>query len=219
MPDTTDGFVLTADSSLDSGQKWADPGTPAGAIPDTLIDAKGDLIVGTADDTAGILPVDTDGYVLTADSGETTGLIWAPAAGLPGAWSSYTPALTASVTNPTLGSGSGATGVYQQIGKLVVVQLKFQFGSSGVNAGSGLYSISVPVTGDAYGSVGYPALGSAGFVDDASTGARKMVACFFDNLDRDKIDLTTEGGNVTNSAPWTWAASDQILLGFFYQAA
>lgn len=219
MPDTTDGYVLTADSSLISGQKWADPGTPAGAIPDTLIDAKGDLIAGTADDTAARLAVGTDGYVLTADSGETTGLAWAPAAGLPGAWSSYTPALTAATTNPTLGSGSGVSGVYQQIGKLVVVQLKIQFGTSGVNAGSGLYSISVPVTGASYGGVGYPALGSAGFIDDASSGARKMVACFFDSTNRDKIDLTTEGGNVTNSAPWTWAASDQILLGFFYEAA
>lgn len=43
--------------------------------------AKGDLIVGTADDTAGILTAGTDGHVLTADSGETTGLKWAAAAG------------------------------------------------------------------------------------------------------------------------------------------
>jgi len=49
-------------------------------IPETLIAAKGDLIVGTANDTAGILTVGTNDYVLTADSGEATGLKWAAAA-------------------------------------------------------------------------------------------------------------------------------------------
>lgn len=46
-------------------------------IPKSLINAKGDLIAGTADDTAGILTVGTNTYVLTADSGESTGLKWA----------------------------------------------------------------------------------------------------------------------------------------------
>ena len=46
-------------------------------IPKSLINAKGDLIAGTADDTAGILTVGTNNYVLTADSGESTGLKWA----------------------------------------------------------------------------------------------------------------------------------------------
>ena len=47
------------------------------AIPSSLIDAVGDLIVGTADDTAGILGVGSDTYVLTADSGEAKGIKWA----------------------------------------------------------------------------------------------------------------------------------------------
>jgi len=56
--------------------------TNAGAaINKTIIDAKGDLIVGSAADTAAILGVGTDGYVLTADSGATNGLAWALAAG------------------------------------------------------------------------------------------------------------------------------------------
>jgi len=45
-------------------------------IPDTIIDAKGDLIVGTADDTAGRLAVGTDGYILVANSGTASGLEW-----------------------------------------------------------------------------------------------------------------------------------------------
>jgi hypothetical protein len=39
------------------------------------VDAKGDLIVGTAADTAARLAVGTDGHLLTAASGEATGLM------------------------------------------------------------------------------------------------------------------------------------------------
>lgn len=51
------------------------------AINKTLIDAKGDLIVGSAADTAARLAVGTNDYVLTADSTTATGLKWASAAG------------------------------------------------------------------------------------------------------------------------------------------
>jgi hypothetical protein len=46
----------------------------------TAIDAKGDLVAGTAADTFARLGVGTNGQVLTADSAETTGLKWATAA-------------------------------------------------------------------------------------------------------------------------------------------
>lgn len=56
-----------------------EPGT---GIPESIIAAKGDLIVGTANDAPGILSVGTNGQVLTADSGEATGLKFAtPASG------------------------------------------------------------------------------------------------------------------------------------------
>lgn len=50
-------------------------------IPKTLIDAKGDLLAGTAADTIARLAVGTNGHVLTADSSTATGLKWAAAAG------------------------------------------------------------------------------------------------------------------------------------------
>jgi len=45
----------------------------------TTIDAKGDLVVGTGADTFARLAVGTNDYVLTAASGEATGLKWAAA--------------------------------------------------------------------------------------------------------------------------------------------
>ena len=48
----------------------------ATAIPNTVIDAKGDLIAGTAADTVGKLTVGSNGTVLVADSSTATGLKW-----------------------------------------------------------------------------------------------------------------------------------------------
>lgn len=69
----------------------------------TAIDAKGDLIAGTGSDAFSRLAVGTNGYVLTADSAEATGLKWAAAAG------GYTPSLTLLNSGGTSLSGSVTT--------------------------------------------------------------------------------------------------------------
>ena len=49
-------------------------------VAKSLVDAKGDLLVGSANDTVSRLAVaSTAGYLLAVDSGETTGLKWAAA--------------------------------------------------------------------------------------------------------------------------------------------
>lgn len=50
-------------------------------VPKSLIDAKGDLFVGTANDTVARLAVGTDTWVLTADSAQAAGVKWAASAG------------------------------------------------------------------------------------------------------------------------------------------
>lgn len=51
-------------------------------IPKSLVDAKGDLLVGTADNTVARKAVGADGRVLTADSAQSDGLSWvAPVTG------------------------------------------------------------------------------------------------------------------------------------------
>jgi hypothetical protein len=50
-------------------------------IPKTIVDAKGDLIAGTASDTVARLAIGANDQVLTADSSTATGMKWAAAGG------------------------------------------------------------------------------------------------------------------------------------------
>jgi hypothetical protein len=79
-------FVWTAPTSGDIEGVTAGVGISGGGTSGTVtvtnsmataIDAKGDLIVGTGADTFSRWAVGTNDYVLTAASGETTGLKWA----------------------------------------------------------------------------------------------------------------------------------------------
>jgi hypothetical protein len=76
----SNGQVLTADSTQTLGVKWA---TVAAGILASLLDAKGDLVVASADDTPARLGVGSNGQILTADSTQTLGVKWAAAPGIP----------------------------------------------------------------------------------------------------------------------------------------
>jgi hypothetical protein len=56
---------------------WVEIGASAVDTLLNAIDNKGDLLVGTSDNTIDNLTVGTNGYVLVADSSTTTGLKWA----------------------------------------------------------------------------------------------------------------------------------------------
>lgn len=83
----TDGGFIVGDGSnfgVESGstaRASLDVPSNSEAILQSLINAKGDLIVGSADNATARLAVGTDTHVLTADSSATNGIKWAAGSG------------------------------------------------------------------------------------------------------------------------------------------
>ena len=75
------------------------------AIPKSLVDAKGDILTATADNTPARLAVGTNGQTLVADSSTATGLKWATASG-GGAVVQVKTATIGSNTSTTTGGGT-----------------------------------------------------------------------------------------------------------------
>jgi hypothetical protein len=82
----TTGQVLSKASNTDMDFTWVTT-DDANAIQNSIVDAKGDLIAATANDTPARLAVGANDTILTADSTAATGMKWAaPAAA--GGWTS-----------------------------------------------------------------------------------------------------------------------------------
>ena len=69
--------IVAADMNENFDDVEAFVNTTPGVVQNDIVDVKGDIIAATAADAVSRLAVGTDTYVLTADSGEATGLIWA----------------------------------------------------------------------------------------------------------------------------------------------
>lgn len=67
----------------------------------------------------------------------------------------YTPELTATTTNPTLGTGGVQLGWWTQANRIVAFWGRIRFGTSGTNPGSGFYRVSLPT------AAGTPGVASA----------------------------------------------------------
>jgi len=157
--------------------------------------------------TAGL----SSGQVLTAATMNSIGA----------AWETWTPALTATSVNPSLGTGSTATGKYCRINKLIVATFLLRFGT-GPSAGTGNYLVSLPVTAAGTQSYYQNELGQILIRDDSTQAQYQTTGYLVSTSTFNPVYSATYGGalvNVGAAAPWTWAANDSISGLIIYEAA
>lgn len=203
---TTEGWVLT---TVDGEPQWAPPSGAGGGGVDSIEADGGGQLTGDVTFSAGsgitMATVGNDVEIAASGGGFT--------------FTTYTPTLTATVTNPTLGSGATSSGRYAQSGKLVFVTVLILFGS-GMTAGSGTYQIALPVTAaTAAVNQGVP----LGFGWLVGTSRIHTLIDFVDNSKLQMRYLTAFasgfGTLVSNANPWTWANTYHMDLHFAYEAA
>jgi hypothetical protein len=141
----------------------------------------------------------------------------------PAAFTSYTPTLTGSVTNPTLGTGATAVGKYIQINKFVWGWFNIQAGVAGFSAGSGALLVSLPVAAArTTGAFWEYNIGTATFGDN-STGNDFMMKANFSGAN--KINFYYWGTFNGQLAEWsaanpvTFGTQDRVSGFFAYEAA
>jgi hypothetical protein len=182
-------------------------------IPDSIVDAKGDIITATADNTPARLAVSSASTAyLRPDTSSSTGLKWDE-----DAWTSYTPIWTGVSSNPVINNGT-ITGKYKQIGKTVFFSVFVTMGST-TTYGSGEWRISLPVTAASAkgvianlltldsGSAWYHGLALTGWINSTTTIAL----------------VQSEGGSgmsgFTSINPFTWTTNDEFFITGNYEAA
>jgi hypothetical protein len=210
---TTDQ-VLAKNSNTDMDFKWV-TSDDANAIQNAIVDAKGDLIGATANDTPARLAVGANGTMLVANSAESTGLKWTTATDqFP--WQAWSP----SYTNLTIGNGT-VVARYQQIGKLVNVYYRLVFGST--TSFTSYPLISTPVTAAQsdllFSGTSMLADASAGTIFSGLVWSELGGNAFQPLMNRVDSTYSYVAFLTANTLPMTWTTSDVMLMRYTYEAA
>jgi len=201
----TSGQVLAKNSNTDMDFVWVTT-DDANAIQNAIVDAKGDLIAATANDTPARLAVGANDTTLFADSTAATGLAWG------GNWANFTPTFT----NFTLGNGTVIART-RKSNKVQQVFIQITLGSTSV-----VGAFPQLVLPAAYV---YQFMGRNGYYNDVSTGDFFVATGFtiFGNL---YFGVEATGGTynafnyiTSGTVPFTWATGDIINLNFTYEVA
>jgi hypothetical protein len=203
----TTGQVLSKTSNTNMDFTWVTT-DDANAIQNSIVDAKGDIVAATANDTPARLAVGANNTFLRANSAEATGLEYA------GTYTAFTP----TYTNLTVGNATN-TGRYLRIGNFVHVTQQLTLGTT--SSVTGAVTSNFPFT--ASSALGDLNLGGITFLDVGVKGYTGFVSLAsttaFNLLISDAS--TTYLGNVTmyGTAPFTWGNGDKVFISYVYEAA
>jgi hypothetical protein len=136
-------------------------------------------------------------------------------------WTTYTPVLYGTTTNPTIGNGS-ITGRYMNVGATIFGEIRILAGTTGFNRGLGSYSVSLPSAGvvENYQPVGQVVM------RDEGPGITYFGTAIFNNNVTNRVELFIhsqvasfdEGFAVTETTPFLFSANDKILIQFTYES-
>jgi hypothetical protein len=202
-----DSLTILSLATFDVANTYTQAQANALFIADTIVDAKGDIIAATASDTVARLAVGANDLLLTAASGQATGLKYT------GGWTTFTPTWS----NLTVGNASVNTGAYCQIGKTVFVKVHLVLGSTST-VGSTPY-LSHPVTG---AGIGAGLNGTAQFLDAGIAYYLSMIDV--NSTQAILVLIATSAAyasqaGINSTTPFTWGTNDEIKLSYYYEVA
>ena len=199
----TTGQVLSKTSNTDMDFTWI-TSDDTNAIQNTIVDAKGDLIAASGSDVPARLAVGANDLILTAASGETTGLKYS------GGYSSWTPTWT----GLTVGNGT-QTARFTQLGKTVRFDLELIFGSTtaitaaypdftfpvaAVKPTAAINAVYIDANVNSYFNTYYIRTVSGGYLIAGNVAGTYM----------------TEAG-VSATVPFTWTTGDRFIISGSYE--
>ena len=206
------GQVLSKTTNADMDFTWVTT-DDANAIQNSIVDAKGDLIGATANDTPARLAVGANDTMLVADSTAATGLAYKSATTLY-PWAAY----TFTPNGLTVGNGT-LTARYQQIGKTVFAEVDLVWGSTtSITAGIVYFGLPVAAKLAGFTGAGMASYGDAGVGNYTGTATFATTTSFY-------LGLTTTSGTyafenvVTATTPMTWTTNDRITARLTYEEA
>lgn len=211
----TTGQVLSKATNADMDFTWVTT-DDANAIQNSIVDAKGDLIAASANDTPARLAVGTNGQVLTADSTAATGLKWAAAASPSYTWTSFTPTFTGT----SVGNGTVS-------GKYVLIDKTCHFYISlitGTTTTIGDTTITFPVAA-ASAAAGIGANITCQFEDVGIGPTNGMVIAVSGSTTTFRISTFLTSSTyptayvLSSTAPFTWVTGDRMYISGTYEAA
>jgi hypothetical protein len=204
----TTGQILSKASNTDLDYTWVTT-DDANAIQNAIVDAKGDLIAASANDTPARLAVGANNSLLTADSSQATGLKYA------GLWTTYTPTLTAL----TLGNGS-VSGTYCQIADTTFFRVIITFGST--TAFTGRLDVSLPTTPSGYTTFDYMNALNMCWDNSASAIVASATNVYVASTGLGILTTVVSGTypaalDVSANVPFLWASGDKIHVQGSYR--